>query len=156
MAIAITLREYLDQEGINYHLVEHPYTDRSTETAKVAHVPGDQLAKSVVLGDENGYLVAVLPATHHLDLGMLHRQLHRRLGLATEQELAALFDDCDVGAVPPVGEAYGLEVVVDECLSDCPDVYFEAGDHTDLVHVSGEDFQDLMTDARHGHFSRHT
>ncbi len=77
------------------------------------------------------------------------------LGLATEGEIADLFDDCDLGAVPPVGAAYGLSVVLDESLVDAPEVYFEGGDHTTLVHVAGDAFGTLMSDARRGRFSHH-
>jgi Ala-tRNA(Pro) deacylase len=155
MAMSITLREYLEREGVEYKLLQHPYTSTSMETAEESHVPGDQLAKGVVLEDENGYLVAVVPATHRVELTELQQQLKRHLSLATEHELGDLFDDCEIGAVPPLGEAYGYEVIVDDSLVNASDVYFEAGDHTDIVHVSGDDFRDLMTNVRHGHFSRH-
>ena len=78
-----------------------------------------------------------------------------RLGLATEKEIAELFDDCDRGAVPPVGAVYGLEVVVDEGLAELPDVYFEGGDHRTLVHVTGDGFRTLMKDARRAQLSHH-
>ena len=99
--------------------------------------------------------MAVIPATHHIELGRLDQQLHRHLGLATEKELSDLFTDCEFGAIPPVGQAYGMDVVLEDCLSDCPDIYFESGDHTDLIHMRGEDFQRLMRGAGHGQFSRH-
>lgn len=155
MGIAITLREYLDRSGVRYDVVEHPHTYSASETAQVSHIPGDQLAKSVVLEDEDGYLMAVIPATHRVEIGKLHKQLHRQLGLATEHELELLFDDCETGAVPPIGQAYGLDVVVDDAIVENPDIYFEAGDHRDLVHVSGEDFRALMNNAGHGRFSHH-
>jgi Ala-tRNA(Pro) deacylase len=156
MAIAMTLKEYLDRLGVEYEVIPHIHTDTSMRSAQEAHVPGDHLAKSVILEDDGGYLMAVLPATHKLEIGRLQKQLNRhRLGLATEQELSSLFDDCEMGAIPPLGEAYGVDVVVDDSLDEMSDVYFEAGDHTDLVHISGEDFHDLMVDAEHGRFSHH-
>jgi Ala-tRNA(Pro) deacylase len=109
----------------------------------------------VVLEDNNGYVMAVIPATHHIELGQLGHQLHRHLGLATEQELAELFRDCDLGAVPAIGQAYDMDVVVEDSLLDCADIYFESGDHTDLIHIRGEEFQRLMGNSYHGHFSRH-
>ena len=124
-------------------------------TAEAAKVPGDQLAKSIILEDEDGYLMAVLPATHHVEIGRLSQQLNRKLGLATESEIARLFTDCELGAIPPVGEAYGMEMIMEDSLSTCEDVYFEGGDHTDIVHVHGEDFKRLMRTAMHGQFSRH-
>ena len=154
MAIAITLQEYLDKSGIEYDVLPHAHTETSLDTAHKTHIPPEQVAKSVILEDEDGYLMAVIPASHHIELGQLSRQLERRLGLATEDELSNLFDDCDLGAVPPIGEAYHMEVVMDNSLEKCPDVYFEAGDHIDLIHVRGPAFLQLMQNARHGHFSK--
>lgn len=155
MAIAITLQQYLDSNGIRYDVMPHGYTNSSMNTAEAAKVPGDQLAKSIILEDEDGYLMAVLPATHHVEIGRLSQQLNRKLGLATESEIARLFTDCELGAIPPVGEAYGMEMIMEDSLSTCEDVYFEGGDHTDIVHVHGEDFKRLMRTAMHGQFSRH-
>ncbi len=154
MAIAITLQEYLDKSGIEYNVLPHTHTETSLDTAHTTHIPPEQVAKSVILEDEDGYLMAVIPASHHIELGQLSHQLERRLGLATEDELAGLFSDCDLGAIPPIGEAYHMEVVMDDSLQQCPDIYFEAGDHTDLIHVRGPAFQQLMQHARHGHFCR--
>ena len=154
MAIAITLQEYLDKSGIEYDVLPHTHTETSLDTAQTTHIPPGQVAKSVILEDEDGYLMAVIPASHHIELGQLSRQLERRLGLATEDELAGLFSDCDLGAIPPIGEAYHMEVVLEDILGKCPDIYFEAGDHTDLVHVRGPAFLQLMQHAHHGHFCR--
>lgn len=156
MTIATTLRDYLDQQGVEYEVLEHPYTRTASETAQVAHIPGDQLAKSVLLEDDAGYVMAVIPSTHRVEIGRLSRQLNRRLGLATEHELDLLFDDCETGAIPPIGQAYGVDVAVDHSIVENGDVYFEAGDHIDLIHVSGRDFDELMTNAQRGQFSRHT
>jgi Ala-tRNA(Pro) deacylase len=155
MAIALTLQQYLENNGVKYDVLPHTYTRSSMNTAESARVPGDQLAKSIILEDDQGYLMAVVPATHHIEIGRLSQQLHRKLGLATERELGQLFSDCDLGAIPPIGEAYGMDVILEDSLSDCADVFFEAGDHTEVIHVRGEDFKRLMGKARHGHFSRH-
>ena len=79
----------------------------------------------------------------------------RRLGLAAEAEIGEIFTDCDLGAVPPVGEAYGVEVMLEESLSGLPDVYFEGGDHKTLIHATGDAFETMMKDARRGRFSHH-
>jgi len=155
MAIAITLKEYLDHQNALYDVVPHTYTTSSLSTAEAAHIPGDQLVKSVLLEDENGYVLAVIPATHHLELGRISQHMNRRLGLATEDELANIFTDCDLGAIPPVGNAYGIAVVMDECLRDCDQVYFEAGDHIELVHMDADAFMRLMKHADMVHISRH-
>jgi len=155
MAIAITLQEYLDDSGIEYEVLPHTYTTTSMNTALASRISGNNLAKSVILGDEYGYLMAIVPATHHIEIGRLSNQLNRRLGLATEQELEDLFTDCDMGAIPPVGNLYGMNVIVDDALMDCNDVYFEAGDHTDLIHISGNNFSEMVSGAEHGQFSHH-
>ena len=98
--------------------------------------------------------MAVIPATHELELEALNKQLDRELQFATEDEIADLYEDCDRGAVPPLPEAFGYEAVVDDCLTDYDDIYLEAGDHNELVHISGEAFQNLTAKAPHGYFSR--
>ena len=84
---------------------------------------------------------------------MVQRLCGRPLSLADEDEIGRMFPDCELGAVPPVGDPYGLPVMVDDALAVQPDIYFEAGDHLSLLHVSGEQFADLMQDVQHGRFS---
>jgi Ala-tRNA(Pro) deacylase len=155
MAIAITLAEYLENEGVSFDLVAHPHSNSSLASAESAHIPGDQLAKSVVLEDEEGILLAVIPATHKLDLNSLERCIGRKLGLVPEQRLRQLFYDCEFGAIPPIGRAYGYETILDDSLMEHDDVYFEAGDHVDLVHLTGDAFHSLMEETDHAQFSYH-
>ena len=155
MAISHCLKDYLDAHKVNYEILTHRHTNSSSETAQAAHIPGDQLAKSILLEDENGYFLAVLPASRRVDLGSLHRKLHRQVGLATEDELHDLFADCDIGAIPPIGEAFGIPSYVDVSLDDSVDVYFEAGDHEALIHISGRQFRQLMNRVQHGRISHH-
>jgi len=154
MAIAMTISNYLAERGIEYDILSHPHSSTSGESAQASHVPGSRLAKSVVLEDEMGYLMVVLPANRQVDLGELHRQMNRNLGLATESELGQLFQDCEVGALPALGPAYGIETVVDDTLAEQPEIYFEAGDHEQLIHVSAESFNTLLGEqAMHGCYS---
>lgn len=155
MAIARTIQRFLKSHDVDYELVEHPRSVTSMHTAQAAHIPGERLAKSVLLEDDHGYLMAVIPSTRHVDLGKLHQQLQRRVGLAVEQEVADLFGDCDRGAIPAIGAAYRVETIVDDAVLQQPDVYFEAGDHKVLVHMSGRDFSLLMAGLPHGGFTRH-
>lgn len=155
MPIARSLEHYMTREGLHYDVVIHPHTKTSMETAHAAHVPGDALAKAVILEDEDGYLMAVVPATHHIELGILHRKLGRPLRLAAKEDLAHLFDDCAIGAIPPIGKIYGLPTIVDEVLSECPNLYLEAGDHEELIRLDGGEFDFLYSGARRGCFSRH-
>lgn len=153
MAMAITLREFLAKEGIAYDILSHPYTSSSQNTAAVARVPADKIAKPVILEDDEGYLMAVIPATHHVKIGKLNHVVNRHMGLATEPELKDLFSDCVLGAIPPVGQAYGMETIVDDSLTNCSDIYFEGGDHQDLIHVKGKSFQKLMGNSQHANIS---
>jgi Ala-tRNA(Pro) deacylase len=121
-------------------------------------VSGDRIAKTVVLriGDAaGGYLLAVLPASHHLSLDLLQRWLGRSVEVASEQEIGKLFPDCALGAIPPFGEAYGLDVALDDSLAGLHEVCFEGGDHRSLVRMRGERRAQLMSGARHGGFSTH-
>ena len=155
MTIALTVSQYLAEHDVPYDVLTHAHTATSGESAEASHVPGSRLAKSVVLEDEQGYLMVVLPASRHVDLGELHRQLNRDLGLATESELGTLFADCEIGALPAIGPAYGMETLIDDAIAEQPDIYFEAGDHEQLIHVSAEAFETLMGErVRHGHFSQ--
>ena len=156
MTIATTLYNYLAENAVTYDILAHEHTLTSGQTAQASHVSGDRIAKSVLLEDEMGYLLAVLPASRRVDLGELHRQLNRNLGLATEQEIDGLFRDCEPGALPPIGTAYGMETIVDDILVEQPEIYFEAGDHEQLIHVSTETFEYLLGEVRHARFSRYS
>lgn len=152
MAIASRVHDYMTRHGLRYDVLDHPPSHCSMETAQLAHVPGDSLAKTVVLEDDYGYLMAVLPSTQHVRLGWLGKELNCRLRLASEAEIARMFTDCEPGAVPPLGVAYGLRTVVDDSLASKPEIYFEAGDHERLIQMSGADFMAMMAHASHARF----
>jgi Ala-tRNA(Pro) deacylase len=158
MTIASTVQRYLVGQGIEYAILSHPITGSSSETAQSAHISGNRIVKTVVLrdGDDgDGYLLAVVPASHHLDLDLVRACLGRSVALASEQEIGQLFPDCDLGAIPPLGEAYGLDVVLDDSLAGLDEVCFEGGDHGTLIRVGGQQFREIMSGARHGRFSSH-
>ena len=155
MAMAMSLRDYLNHRGFQYEVLKHPPTGSSLETAEAAHVSGEKLAKCVLTEDYRGYLMVVVPASHQVEFELLDMELDRRLSLASEEELADIFVDCEVGSIPPLGSVYGVEVALDESLANCNEVYFEAGDHTELVRMSGEAFCSLLADAERGRFSFH-
>lgn len=152
MAIAAKVQDYMSEHGVRYDVLTHPHSHNSMETAQLARVPGGSLAKSVVLEDEDGFVMAVLPSTQHVQLGSLSRAMNCSLRLAPEEALAALFADCEPGAVPPLGEAYGMRTVVDDSLADQPEIYFEAGDHEKLIQMSCDDFMAMMASAQHVRF----
>jgi Ala-tRNA(Pro) deacylase len=153
MGIAMTLKQYLDAQGVRYETMTHDETSCSSLTAQASHIPGECLAKGIVLRGDDGYVMAVIPASRHVDLDEVRHRFDQAVGLASEDELSQLFVDCDVGAVPPVAKAYGLEAVVDEALDAQPEIYFEAGDHRTLVHIDGQDFRELMKDVPHARIS---
>ena len=155
MSIANRLKQHLDGAGVRYEIVGHPRTVSASASADAAHVPADAVAKTVVIHHEEGYVLAVVPASHRIDLTTLQELLDRRLGLASENEIDRLFDDCDSGAVPPIGSAYGLSTVIDRSLRGRSAIWFEGGDHRTLVQVAGSDFDRLMQDAREASFSHH-
>ncbi len=152
MGIALTLQQYLSDNGITYDSLVHERTGTSVRSAEASHVPTDSLAKAVVLKRREGYTVAVVPASRHLELDEVGGLLQQPVGLATEDEIASLFPDCEPGAVPPIAAAYGIGAVVDESLEAQPEIYFEGGDHRTLVHVSGAQFHKLMEKTPHGRF----
>jgi Ala-tRNA(Pro) deacylase len=154
MSIAPILQKHLDR-NVTYDVLTHDPTMSSTRTAQACHVSGDRLAKAIVLRHDGRYLLAVLPATHHVRLADLKTQIGDDVDLADEDEIKRLFPDCAPGAVPPIGEAYELDVIVDDSIQAQPDVYLEGGDHTTLVHMDQAQFARLMAEARHGRFSVH-
>jgi Ala-tRNA(Pro) deacylase len=154
MAIAATLQKYLDQ-NVTYEVIPHEPTLSSMRTAEACHISGDGLAKGIVLRRDEGYMLAVLPASHHIRLSDLRRQIGNDVDLASEMEIDQLFRDCAHGAVPPIGECYGLDVIVDDSIQKQPEVYLESGDHETLLHMSQAQFARVTAHAQHGSFSVH-
>jgi Ala-tRNA(Pro) deacylase len=157
MTMAHTLRIYLDQQRVPYELVSHRHTATSLRSAGAAHVDPTRVAKAVLLEQdlEHGhFVVAVLPASHRLQLGAAGRELGRSVHLATEDDAAMLFEDCETGAIPALGPAYGLDTLVDDALLGQPQVYFEAGDHEHLVRMTTADFMRAIGDCPRGRFAK--
>jgi Ala-tRNA(Pro) deacylase len=149
-----TITNYLGQRDVCFEMLVHRHTLTSRQTAREAHVPDRRIAKGVLFCDDQDYVLAVVPASRRVDAQRLCRVLGRReLALAGEDELALMFPDCEVGAVPALGEAYGVRSVVDASLRGEDDVYLEAGDHQHLVRVPGGAFQRLLSSAAWGEFS---
>lgn len=155
MAIAITLAQYLLDRDVAYELVPHPHTQTALGSAAASGLPAESVVKAVVLEGSHGFMLALLPASRHIQFDELRQLLGNDVGIASEEQLAMLFLDCELGSVPAVGAAYGLDSVLDDSLAQQPDLYLEGGDHAHLVHVSGLNFQKLMESARHGRFTGH-
>lgn len=153
MAIAKTVERYLQEHGTIYTVIPHPPSISSRQTAAAAHVRPDQIAKAVVLADDRGFLMAVLPGDRHVQLHRLSDRLRRRFVLVTEQRIAPIFKDCEPGAIPPLGLAYGMPTIVDDSLVGRKQIFFVSGDHDELVRVDGDAFVQLLSSAQHGQFS---
>lgn len=147
MAMALTLKQYLDENYVPYTLESHAPTMTALATAHACAIAAEDLAKGVLARCRDGYILAIIPASHQLDLERLGSWIGAPVGLADEDELAGLFGDCETGCAPPVAAPYGLNAVVDTRLNDHSDVYFEAGDHRTVVHMSGHEFDRLCRDA---------
>jgi Ala-tRNA(Pro) deacylase len=157
MSIPSRLSSYLKQRGTRYELREHLHSRTSAQTARTANIAPHELAKSVLLEDEAGCVLAVLPADRRVALREFARLLGRKnLRLADEERVAELFTDCDRGAVPAIGMPWGVETIVDDEIESSAKVYIEGGDHKHLLCMSRDQFQALMRDARHGLFCAET
>jgi Ala-tRNA(Pro) deacylase len=146
MGIALSLQRYLDGRGVPYEILTHERSLCSSATAHAGSIPEDNLAKGVLMRREDGYLLAIVPASCHVQIGLLSRWLQEPIELASETEASMIFGDCELGCVPPVGGAYGLMAVMDDSLDGFNDIYFEGGDHRTLVHVTGRGFHRLMAE----------
>jgi Ala-tRNA(Pro) deacylase len=155
MSIAHTLQKYLATENIQYEEIPHEPTMTSARTAQTCHIPGDRLAKGIVLRRDGEYMLAVMPASRRLRMPELRAALDSDVDMANETEIDELFRDCAHGAIPAIGKCYGLDLIVDDSINAPPDIYIEAGDHQTLLHLSQVQFTRLMADELHGHFSMH-
>jgi Ala-tRNA(Pro) deacylase len=153
MGIAITLAQYLTERGVPYDVIEHARTETASQSAAASHVPPDRIAKAVVLEGGAGFMLAVLPASRHIQFEELCKELGRHVDIAKEEQIETLFIDCEAGAVPALGDAYGLKVIVDDSLASQPEMYIEGGDHSSMVHISAAAFGDLFADAQHARFT---
>ena len=142
MALLVRLQEMLDRGGVAYTHTVHPLVYTAREVAAAEHLPAQEVAKVVVFLAESGYRMVVLPANKVVDFQELRAMLgfsHARL--ATEKELTQLFPDCDLGAMPPFGNLYGMPVYLDSSMLADEKIAFNAGTHRDVVHIRLEDFR---------------
>ncbi len=138
------LREFLDSEHVKYHLLSHPTAFTAQEVAFRSHVAQQELAKTVIVKIDGDLVMAVLPATSHVDLGLIRRHTEAEtVRLASEFEFKSRFPDCEIGAMPPFGNLYGLQVFVDESLTKDKEIAFNACSHEELVRMSYADFERL-------------
>lgn len=153
MSLASRLQSCLYSSGVDFELVKHPPAATTLEAARRANIPAHNVAKSVVVKHIDGHAMAIVPSDRKVNLTALQDILHYRLGLSPEADVFNLFFDCAPGAIPPVGHAYGLKTLVDHEMEDSDWVYFEAGDHRNMVKMRQKAFSHLMGGVEHAAFS---
>jgi Ala-tRNA(Pro) deacylase len=143
--IPASISDYLDQHRARYTVMSHPTAYTAQEEAAAARIPGRDWAKTVVCFADDEPVLAVLPAPNVLDLKRLQHTTHARsVRLATEKEFAPWYQDCELGAMPPLGPLYGQRVFVDEQLTIDPEVAFSAGSHHDTIRMPYTEFERLV------------
>ncbi len=139
------LREFLDENHVKYVTLSHSPAYTAQEIAARAHIPGKELAKSVMVKLDGEMAMAVLPASLRVDLDGLARATGSgRATLASEEEFADLFPGCELGAMPPFGNLFGMKVFVSNSLAEDEEICFNAGTHTELLRLAYSDFARLV------------
>jgi Ala-tRNA(Pro) deacylase len=139
------LKGYLDLNKIKYVSVVHSEAYTAQEIAELTHIAGKELAKTVIVKKDGQMTMAVLPASHKIDWDLLKEATGAdKIELAEEEEFEGMFPDCDIGAMPPFGNLYGMEVYVEESLTKDREIAFNSGSHIELVKLSYEDFSRLI------------
>jgi len=139
------LREFLDKGNIRYVTITHSPVYTAQEIAASAHVPGKELAKTVVVKLDGKMAMAVLPASDKVDFELLRKVSGAgKAELASEQEFKDLFPECDVGAMPPFGNLYNMDVFASDSLARDEEIAFNAGSHTELVRMKYKDYERLV------------
>ena len=139
------LREFLDSHAVRYIVVSHSAAYTAQEIAAAAHVPGKELAKTVMVNIAGKMAMVILPASRQLDFERLRELTDTRdVERAGEQEFAGLFPECEIGAMPPFGNLYGMDVYVSEELEGDDEIAFNAGAHNELLRLSYEDYKKLV------------
>ncbi len=142
---AEALKKYLDENKVAYEVISHMRTYTAQETAASAHVPGRELAKTVMAKIDGAMAMIVMPANFRVDFDRLRALTGaREVELATEKEFRTLFPDCEPGAMPPFGNLYDMEVYVEEQLAQDEEIAFNAGTHTELLKLKYADFARLV------------
>ncbi|MCY1722612.1 YbaK/EbsC family protein [Prolixibacteraceae bacterium Z1-6] len=139
------LKTFLDENKVKYVTIKHSSAYTSQEIAAKAHISGKEFAKTVIVKIDGRLAMAVLPASYQVDFKMLEEIFGTtKVALATEAEFNRFFPDCEVGAMPPFGNLYDMEVFVAESLAEDEDIAFNAGNHTEMIQLKYKDFERLV------------
>jgi len=139
------LKEFLDANKIKYVTVTHSPAYTAQQIAASAHIPGKELAKTVMVKIDGKLAMAVLAASFKIDFDLLEKASGaKKVELATESEFKEMFPGCELGAMPPFGNLYGMDVFVAQSLAEDDEIAFNAGSHTELIKLSYKDFERLV------------
>jgi Ala-tRNA(Pro) deacylase len=139
------LRQFLDANLVKYVVITHSMAYTAQGVAASAHISGNELAKTVILKKDGELCMAVLPASKHVNLEAFAKLTNSGdVCLASEREFKDRFPDCEVGAMPPFGNLYGLPVYVDNSLARDKEIAFNAGSHLELIQLGYDDFERLV------------
>ncbi|MGA8310077.1 MAG: YbaK/EbsC family protein [Terriglobales bacterium] len=139
-----SLTEYLDKHCVKYIVISHSPAYTAQGIAALSHIPGKELAKTVVVKLDGQLTMAVLPASFRVDVGLLKKATNaKRVELASETEFKGRFPECETGAMPPFGNLYGIDVIADESLAQDKEIAFNACSHRELIRLAWEDFERL-------------
>ena len=140
-----TLKNFLDSHNIKYVVISHSPAYTAQEVAASAHIPGKELAKTVMIKVDEKLMMAVLPASYKIDFQQLRNAIGTdHVELATEAEFRDRFPECELGAMPPFGNLFGMEVLVAQSLAEDMEIAFNAGTHRELVKLAYHDFNELV------------
>ncbi len=139
------LREFLDSRHVKYVCISHSLAYTAQEVAASAHIPGKEMAKTVIVKVDGKLAMAVLPAPYQVDFELLKKAAEAECAeLATEGDFEGLFPNCEVGAMPPFGNLYDLEVYVEQSLAEDEEIAFNAGTHKEIVRMTFKDFEGVV------------
>ena len=156
MSTAQRLSNFLNLSQTDYRVHPHRHTESAADSAHAAHVATARVVKSVLLRDRDSgrYLMALAPACNRVNLKSVKQDFAINPVLAREAELSDVFPDCDLGAVPGFGQAYQVDMIWDDDLGEQPSVFFEAGDHEELIEIERDEFHRLFDGFPHGMISQ--
>ncbi|WP_340114965.1 aminoacyl-tRNA deacylase [Maribellus mangrovi] len=139
------LKAVLDEYNVKYITIKHSSAYTAQEVASKAHISGKEVAKTIIIKIEGKFAMAVLPASYQIDFKQLEQAFGTvKISLATEEEFKFMFPDCELGAMPPFGNLYDLEVYVAQTLAEDEMIAFNAGTHTEMIQMRYEDFARLV------------
>ncbi len=149
MVIVARIKRYLEEQGVDYKATVHPTAYTAQQVAQATHTKGKTVAKVVMLKADGKLVMAVLPATHRVSLEKAKAVLAAQdVSLAKEEEFKDLFPDCEVGAEPPFGNLYGVEMIADSVLWEDAQITFNAGTHSDAITIAFTDWLKLTNPKR--------